>query len=182
MESRRIVLIGFRGTGKSTLALHLAEQCALPRYSTDECIARDVGSTIREIVERNGWSAFREKESQIIKNLPISGVIIDCGGGVVEFPANKEYLRKNSLVVWVDASEQDIVQRLKADDLQKSHQRPLLSASSLHDDIVANYRRRKPLYEEWSHVAVNTSKLAVNKCVEQIVQHFSNDLLHYERE
>jgi shikimate kinase len=161
----RLVLIGFRGTGKSTLATALASRLTLACLSTDKEIEKRVGKTIAEFVAANGWDEFRRIESEIIHALPTGGVVIDCGGGVVENPENMRLLRENSLIVWVDADVADIITRLTTAD--NAH-RPLLSGASMEDDIRTNYARRKPIYEQWCGLYVNTSRQKVEDIVEEV--------------
>ena len=135
----RIVLIGFRGSGKSTLGRALAQRLGWDYLSTDKQIEANSGMTIPEIVAREGWPAFRRRERQIISGLRERiGAVIDCGGGVIEDAHNLAVLAPGSLVVWVDATPEVILQRLRA-----AGDRPLLNQESMEKDITENYRRRR---------------------------------------
>jgi len=167
---KRIVLIGYRATGKTTLAQKLAEVTRLPLFSTDAMIEKSNGETIEQIVRVHGWNAFRFLESQVIANLPISeACIIDCGGGVVENNRNMEYLSDNAIVVWVDAELKDILHRMQNSD----DSRPLLSEKDFEKDVLENYARRKPLYEKFSHIYVNTSRETEEQIIEKIINFWS---------
>lgn len=78
-----IVLIGYRGTGKSVISRILADTLHCHRYSFDEEVIRQVGKSISEIVEQNGWSKFREVEREVVKRVSFEArnSVIDCGGG-----------------------------------------------------------------------------------------------------
>ncbi len=90
-----IVLIGFRGAGKTALAKLLAEKLQMNLYTIDKMIEEKEGKRIREIVAEKGWSYFREIESQIIEEVSSKdNSIIDTGGGAVEDPTNIENLKK----------------------------------------------------------------------------------------
>ncbi len=79
-----IVLIGYRGTGKSTVAECLASARGWPRASLDEEIVKRSGMSIPEIVERMGWDHFRDLESGVVKDFAAKeGWILDTGGGVI---------------------------------------------------------------------------------------------------
>jgi len=79
-----LVLIGYRGTGKSTLADRLHEELHLPVYHMDELLEERFGEKIASYVEKHGWDSFREEEQCLTEELSaMDAVIIDCGGGVV---------------------------------------------------------------------------------------------------
>lgn len=149
----RVVLIGFRGSGKTTVAKELSRQLGWEYISTDDLIEKRIQTTITDFVNREGWPSFRHQETAVIKKLQtVSEAVIDCGGGVVEDPRNMAYLEKNALVTWVDAALSDIILRL-----QNDNNRPLLNQPDLVQDIEYNYRRREPLYRRYSHLYANTS-------------------------
>ncbi|RMG69272.1 MAG: shikimate kinase [Calditrichaeota bacterium] len=165
---RRIVLIGFRGAGKSTLAAALARRLHWPLYATDRLIEQRSGLPIAQIVARYGWPRFRALEREIVGSLPEAApCIVDCGGGVVESAENLPRLQKNALVVWVDAPEPVLLERLAG----QPSGRPLLSESDLRTDLQQNYRRRLPLYRALSHLRVDTAKQSVEACCETILKH-----------
>ena len=91
-----IVLIGYRGTGKSAVARVLAEGTGREVVSTDARIVEVAGRSIPEIVDKHGWEYFRDIESRVVDEVATrDGIIIDAGGGVVIRDRNTEALRKN---------------------------------------------------------------------------------------
>ena len=96
-----IVLIGYRGTGKSAVSRALQGILHCTLYSIDEEIIRKAGKSIHEIVEQEGWCRFREIESGVVEQISSKAreSIIDCGGGVVVDELNIINLRRNSKVV-----------------------------------------------------------------------------------
>lgn len=162
-----IVLIGFRGAGKTALARLLSEKFQMELYSIDKMIEAKEGKKIREIVAEKGWPYFREIESQIIEEVStLDNVIIDTGGGAVENPTNIDNLKKNGYIIYVQASLKDIKQRILNDP-----DRPKLNPTlDIEDDITVTYNRRIPLYEEYSDFRVNTSLNSLEKCAEQIAE------------
>ncbi len=163
---QRIVLIGFRGSGKTTIGKRLAELLGWNFISTDALIEREIGASISEWVEKNGWENFREKEKAVIRSLPESdNMVIDCGGGVVEDAQNMELLQRYSLIVWVDAEEADIYRRLL-----RENDRPLLNQADLREDIRTNYRRRQPLYRQYSRIYVNSSQNSTEEICQYIIE------------
>lgn len=163
--TQTIVLIGFRGTGKTTLAQRAAHELGCSCLSTDALVEQAVGMSISNYVRQRGWEAFRQCECDVIHALnPEQPCILDCGGGVVENRHVMEKLQHIGTIAWVDANLADIGQRLANDTT-----RPLLSRGDIQRDIEENYARRKPLYEQYAQVYINTSALALTACVEQLV-------------
>lgn len=168
-EAQRIVLIGFRGAGKSTVARALATRTGRPVQSTDALIEARVAMTISEFVEREGWPAFRAVEREVIAALPDAPEwIIDCGGGVVEDAGNMAALQRNAVVVWIDADLDAIVTYLA-----ESGDRPLLSETDLRSDTERHYTRRRPLYRRYAHLRVSTSEHAIEAVCDIILAHRS---------
>ena len=150
---KSIVLIGFRGTGKSTIAKQLAANLKWEYLSTDEQVEKKEGKTIDQIVKKKGWEYFRKLESDIMEELPpLPNIVIDTGGGIVEDENNIKRLSVSSIIVWIDAQVEDIIKRLR-----QSKNRPLLNRNNLIEDIEYNYKKRKPIYKRYSNLQFNTS-------------------------
>lgn len=162
-----IVLIGFRGAGKTALARILAEKLQMPLYTIDKMIEEKEGKRIRDIVAEKGWKYFRELEAQFIEQVSeYDNVIIDTGGGAVENPSNIDNLKKNGYIIYVQASLKDIKQRIINDP-----DRPKLNPTlDVEDDLNVTFNNRIPLYEEYSDFRVNTSTTPLEKCAEQIIE------------
>ena len=161
----RIVLIGFRGSGKTTIGKELSRMLKWEYISTDNLVELQINFSISDFVKKEGWPTFRRLEKEMIRRLEETmGVVIDCGGGVVEDPQNMACLEENSLIVWVDAALQDILARL-----QNNASRPLLNQADLQQDIEYNYRRREPFYRRYSRLRVNTSRLGLPSACEEII-------------
>jgi len=166
MKQTRIVLIGFRGAGKTSLARRLGKKLDWQLFSTDRMIADAVGMPIAKYVAQNGWEDFRGVERKVIASLPLDvHGVIDCGGGVIENKANMFLLRQNSLIVWVDADIETIFHRLS-----RSADRPLLSQPDLSRDIEENYRRRQPLYEKYSDMRVDASTNDADTLCQMVIE------------
>lgn len=163
---QRLVLVGFRGSGKTTLGKELARLLNWNYLSTDEWIEARAGCSIADFVKREGWPPLRRIEGEAVRKLSdVCEAVIDCGGGVVEDSSNMETLVKNALVVWVDAAFEDIYNRLR-----RERNRPLLNAKDLRTDVAENYRRREPLYRRHAQVYVNTSENPLEECCRRILE------------
>lgn len=166
LQSMNIVLIGFRGAGKTALARILSEKLQMQLFSIDKMVEEQEGKRIREIVAEKGWNYFREIESQIVEKVSTyDNSIIDTGGGVVENPTNIENLKKNGYIIYIQASLKDIKHRI-LNDPDRPKLNPTLDAE---DDLNLTYNRRIPLYEEYADYRVNTSTTPLEKCAEQII-------------
>lgn len=139
-----IVLIGYRGTGKSTVGKIIATRLGRSIVSTDAEIVKRMGQSIPEIVAEHGWDYFRDLESQVCKELAgRDGLVIDTGGGAILRAQNVELLKKTGTLFWLTASVDTIIQRIGRDT-----QRPSLTGTkSFVDEIEDVMRERTPQYE-----------------------------------
>ncbi len=100
-----IFLVGYRCTGKTTVAKVLSNKLGLKFVDTDQMITTEVGLDIAEFVARRGWGAFREKEKEVISKLSqLDGQVVATGGGVVTVPENLTTMRSSGTVIWLQAS------------------------------------------------------------------------------
>ncbi len=148
-----LVLIGYRGTGKSTVARLLSRRLSREVVSLDQEIVRDAGRSIPEIVAEHGWPHFRDIEADITRRVAArDDLIIDAGGGVILRPANVEHLRHHGRLFWLRASVPVIVARI-----QGGTERPaLVAGKSFTEEVEEVLRERTPLYEAAAHHAVDT--------------------------
>ncbi|MBE0596448.1 MAG: shikimate kinase [Desulfuromonadales bacterium] len=162
-----LVLIGYRGTGKSLAAGLVARQLGLERLSLDEEIVRRVGMAIPQYVEKHGWPAFRDVESAIVEEVSRSdGLVLDTGGGVIERGENVAALRQNGCVVWLKAAVPTIVGRIAG-----GTDRPALTAGkSFTEEVAEVLTRRNPLYQAAAHFEIDTDTLAPQELAGRIVE------------
>ena len=148
-----LVLIGYRGTGKSTVARLLSQRLGMDVVSLDEEIVRDAGRSIPEIVAADGWPHFRDMESAVTRRVAArDGLIIDAGGGVILRRENVEHLRHHGRLFWLKASVPAIVARIHT-----GTERPALTAGkSFTEEVEEVLRERTPLYAAAAHHQVDT--------------------------
>ena len=167
-----VVLVGYRGTGKSAVGQRLAAELELQLVSLDAELQKKAGKSVPEIVEDSGWPGFRDLEEEIVRTFAArDGQVIDCGGGVIEREANFDVLRSSGPVVWLKASTQAIVDRIAGDD-----QRPSLTgAKSFTDEVEEVLRRRTPLYQRIAHHAVDTDACTIEQVVAKVLALVASD-------
>jgi shikimate kinase len=162
-----IVLIGYRGTGKTVVGELLAERLGMTYMGMDAQIVKKAGMPIPEIVEKSGWPGFRDMESQVARELAgLDNLIIDTGGGVIERPENIEALQTNARIFWLKASVDAIVLRIHQDT-----QRPALTAGKTFTQEVAEVlEQRTPKYKSAAHHEIDTDPLTPEQVAEKIIQ------------
>jgi shikimate kinase len=161
-----IVLIGYRGTGKSTVGRLLAGRLGREFVSTDEEIVKRTRRTIPEIVAQQGWDYFRDLESDICRELGSRDqLIIDTGGGAILRAQNVEVLKKNGTLIWLTASVETITKRIGGDN-----QRPSLTGTkSFVDEIQDVLRERTPKYQAAAEHTVVTDGLTTHQLAETLL-------------
>jgi shikimate kinase len=166
-----IFLIGYRGTGKSTLARLLAERLGWGWVDADELLESRHGRTIREIFAAEGELGFRDKEAALLEEL-CSGerLVVATGGGVVLREENRRRMRAAGRVVWLTADAQTIWRRLQQDP-STEERRPALTVGGLAE-VEELLRVREPHYLGCANQRIDTATRSPAEVVEAIVQSF----------
>jgi shikimate kinase len=161
-----IVLIGYRGTGKSVVGELLARKLNREAVSMDAEIVKKAGMSIPEFVGKNGWPKFRDLETEVARELAErDNIIIDCGGGVIERPENIPVLRENGIIFWLQASVEVIVDRIAG-----TTERPALTEGKTFTEEVAEMLdRRTPLYSDAAQHTINTDAMTPDQVVDAIL-------------
>jgi shikimate kinase len=168
MDFRNISLIGFMGSGKSTIGKILAKKLGLLFIDLDRVIELDQEKEIRDIFKIYGEKYFRELETSVIKKIYRNkNCVFACGGGVVTRKENMDIIRENSLVVYLNVSIPDIICRLK-----EAKDRPLIDVENKEETIEKMMKKRDVLYRKYSHIIINNddddSARAADKILEEI--------------
>jgi shikimate kinase len=161
-----IVLIGYRGTGKSVVGELLAQKLNRETISMDAEIVKKAGMSIPEFVEQNGWPKFRDVETEVARELAErDNIIVDCGGGIIERPENIPALRTNGVIFLLQASVDVIVNRI-AD----GSERPALTEGKTFTEEVAEVLdRRILLYSEAAQHTINTDNMTPEQVADSIL-------------
>lgn len=163
-----IVLIGYRGTGKSAVGRLLAGRRGLAFYDADELVEQRGGQTIQEMVAAKGWEFFREREKEVIRELSgIDAAVIATGGGAVLDPENVRLLQRNGRLIWLAADAQTVVARMQADK-NNEQRRPSLTGAEPADETAAVMAARAPFYREAADLCVDTSGKSPDEIVAEI--------------
>ena len=168
-----IVLIGYRGTGKSVISKILADILHCRCYSLDEVITQQAGKLISEIVEQEGWGRFREIEREVVQRISskVRNSIIDCGGGVVMDEHNVTDLRQNGKLVLLTSSLEKIIQRIG-----RGSSRPRLEGKlSFREEQQKVLIERDPKYRAAADCIFETTHLEPRKTALKIVTRFKKE-------
>ena len=164
----RIVLTGFRATGKSLVGQLLADRLAMVFLDTDTLLCRRIGCSVAECVIEYGWERFRQLEENLLLELSKkSGVVIATGGGAVLHEQAWRSLRHGSASIWLRAEERTIVNRLETDE-HSLHQRPSLTGKDPRCEIKQLLEERVPLYRSGADFAVQTDGRTPKELVDEI--------------
>ncbi len=168
-QKEKIILTGYRGTGKSSIGKILADLLGFDFIDTDQAIEKRQGETIAEMVDRGGWDLFRRKERDLLLELAGSkNKVIATGGGAVLHEKAWTKLRENALAVWLTADVKTICRRLAADS-DTDDTRPALTEMGTMDEISMVLDQRQPLYAKSSDLTVGTEGKTPKAVAEYIV-------------
>jgi shikimate kinase len=155
--ARGLVLIGYRGTGKSTVGRILADRLGRAFLDCDREIEASSGRPIGAIFAESGEPAFRDWEERIIRELTAAdtGAVLATGGGAVLRQANRARLRHFGFVAWLTADPAELARRLQA-DARGLTGRPALTSAGTLDEIAQVLAARSPIYAELADAVIPT--------------------------
>ena len=158
-------MIGFMGTGKTSVGEKLAVRLGRRFLDTDCEIEKTTGETVANIFARLGEKVFRAEENTLAKRLADkSNLVIATGGGMVLNPANVALLRKSGVLILLCAEPDIIYERVK-----RKKTRPLLAGGSLKENIVRLIKEREKAYRAAADYCIDTSGQGVEQVVERII-------------
>ncbi len=170
----KILLIGFRGAGKTTLGRELAKRLKLPFIDADEEIEKEEGRSIKEIVEKEGWAYFRSLEKKFLQGLcGRENLVCALGGGAVLHEKEMEVLSKESIIIWVRAPLEKIKERILKDE-KTALQRPPLTDLPFEEELEKLYQEREPLYIKWAQIEVDTTEGDLKDILDTIMINLSD--------
>lgn len=168
--SYNIFLIGFMGTGKSTISRELKRMLGMERMEMDQMIVEQQGMPISEIFSRFGEDYFRDVESKLLIDLQKKkGMIVSCGGGIVVREKNIGYMKESGKVVLLTATPETVYERVK-----DSKDRPILNGNMNVEYINELMEKRREKYEAAADVIVATDGKSVAQICQEIVDKLEN--------
>jgi shikimate kinase len=166
--TRRIVLTGFMGSGKSTVGPLVAAQLGWGFIDADNAIAAEAGATIADIFARHGEAAFRAREHEAISALAAKDyLVLALGGGAIEHPETRRLLltTPGTLLVHLEVELATTLAHCQGTE----RTRPILADQT---NLAARYERRLPLYRT-AHISISVDVLTPNEAVDAILRAIS---------
>jgi shikimate kinase len=171
--ARGLALIGYRGTGKSTVGRLLARRLGRPFADADAALEARLGCTIAGLFATRGEPVFRDEEAATLRELTARpGLILATGGGVILRASNRELLRRFGLVVWLRADPGLIATRIRGAGLSI---RPALTAAGTLAEVAEVLAFREPLYRETADLEVATDGRSPEQVADAILAAVAGD-------
>ena len=164
---RCISLIGFMGTGKTTIGRALASSLSRDFIDTDSLVEKRVGKSISRIFSEDGEAFFREAEAKIVKEVcGVRSSVVALGGGAILNPESSGLVKENSVVVLLRSSVETIIARTSYNKL-----RPLLDVRNegLEQRVATLLAERENAYSDAKDIEINTDTLSVGEAVSEII-------------
>ena len=154
------VLLGFMGSGKTTIARKLDSDFV----DMDALLVDRLGMPIARFFEEKGEAAFRQLEEEVLADLLKTDKVISTGGGIVISPRNRTLLKQNPDNIYLKADFETLYQRISAD---KDNQRPLFLKNS-KEYLAVIFKERQAWYEEVASKVIDASKLSPEEIIEEL--------------
>jgi shikimate kinase len=167
-----VVLIGFRGSGKSTVGKAVAERLKRDFIDCDAWIEKVTGLSIKEIFDQHGESHFRTLESQAIGELSaMDGKVIATGGGAALKYQNMQVFKRNGgKIFFLEVGAETAFRRIQADETTRLR-RPALTEKDPFTEVKEQIEVRRPYYLKGADVTVPTDGRAIEDVVQEILRH-----------
>lgn len=178
LHRSHLFLIGYRGSGKTTLASKLATQLKMPTADTDQLVEKQACKTIAQIFADSGEDDFRDRESDVIVQVidRTAPHIVSLGGGAILRESNRKLIIASGWTAWLTASPEELAKRIAGDPLTQAN-RPALSKLGTLDEIQSILNKRSPYYSETANAIYNTDELSL----EQLSARVACDYDHWVR-
>lgn len=163
---KNIVLIGMPSSGKSTLGVVLAKTLGMQFVDTDLIIQQNSGKKLQQMINEEGIEAFLKTEEEVLCSLDFENFIIATGGSAVLSEKAMKYLRKNGVVIYLEASVEELKTRL-------NNIKTRGIAMTEGESIESIFMKRAPLYEKYADIIVS-SEAYFEETVEKIITEIKN--------
>ena len=164
-----LVLIGYRATGKTTLARLMAQRLGWEWIDADVEIERRAGKSIAKIFAEDGEPAFRDLEAEVIADLcRRDQLVLAAGGGAPMREESRRAMRESGKVVWLVARPETILARMSG-DATTAGRRPNLTDRGPLEEIIQLLGQREPIYRESAHIEVDTEATTPERLTSEIL-------------
>lgn len=162
-----MILIGYMGCGKSTVGQRLARAWNCRFADTDALIEEAEGCTVSELFSRKGETYFREKETELLRQLlsKKERMVLATGGGLPLRQENVELLHRLGFVIYLRAGEETLLERLSHDT-----KRPLLAGGDRREKVHRMLEQRDPVYLAAADAYLQTDTLSMYETIRQVEQ------------
>jgi shikimate kinase len=161
-----IILIGFMGSGKSTIGKLLAQKTGMEHIDFDDLLVQEIGMSVQEFFDEYGEAAFRCEETSLLKRFLDHEQVISTGGGIVLRPENRALLKQMAPVIYLHTEPETFISRIKND---QKNVRPLI-LSKTPEEIQDVFTPRIPFYEESASLVIATSERTPEEIVQEILE------------
>lgn len=167
-----IVLIGYRGSGKTTLGRLLAGQLGIAFVDLDEIITQSAGRSIKDIFATEGESGFRQRESQaLLDALRRDRHVISLGGGAVLAEANRQAIQASGhAVVYLRASAEELHRRINADPSTAAQRPSLTRLGGTVEEVRTLLQQREPIYQQVRTAELDVESNDLEALLQQLVE------------
>lgn len=167
---KHVILIGFMGAGKTSVGKRLASHLQLKFTDTDDLIVQEQNMPVSQIFEQYGEPYFRELETKMLRKLLLSKrrMVISVGGGLPMTEKNQPILKELGRVVYLQASVETLMERLKRDT-----SRPLLQGGDLRRKITELMSARESTYKKVADICIHTDEKTFSEIVLEISEKIS---------
>ena len=165
-----LILIGYRGSGKTCVGRRIAAASGRPFVDTDDLVEASAGRSTSRIFESDGEAEFRRLETGAIREaVSANRQVISVGGGAVIAERNRSLLRAAGTCVWLKASAEVLMRRIEADP-HSAERRPALTSAAPADEVRQLLVAREQYYEELANQTLDTENLDVRQAAERIIE------------
>lgn len=159
---KALYIVGFMGSGKTTVGVELAKKLNVQVVDTDHYIEQQTGRTIADIFAEEGEEKFRLFETAVLEQLPTNNIVITTGGGLFMKEENRRWMKEGGIVIYLHCDLEEIWTRL-----QNDHTRPLLQHQNF-EKAQALYKWRQPFYEQ-ADIIIHTTGKQVDLICDEIL-------------
>jgi shikimate kinase len=167
-----IFLIGYRGSGKSTVGRKLADRLWQPFVDTDDIVVQKAGKTIGEIFAQEGEQRFRDLESEAVREVcQLTEHVISLGGGSLLRQENRDAIKASGgKLVYLKCDAEELAKRIAADPMSNESRPPLTGYGGGVEEIQQLLAVREPIYREMKHAELDVTYLTPDDVVVYVVR------------